>query len=66
MKIKYISCDGETVVEEEIVRADFYLEEYFRVEEHIIFMECQRPEGDIFTVPCSSVTEMYEGQKNVG
>lgn len=45
MIIKYLSCDGETEIEEEITRA-----EMFQNMSHNYFLRCARPDGDTFEI----------------
>jgi len=45
MIIKYLSCDGETEIEEEITRA-----EIFQNMSHNYFLRCARPDGDTFEI----------------
>lgn len=55
MKIKYLSCDGETEVEEEIINADFFEHKHWKTGQLIQFMICTRPDYDNFEVLCKNV-----------
>lgn len=47
MRIKYISCDGESVVEEPIIKAEMF--QGF-LPPHDCFLRCARPDGDVFEI----------------
>lgn len=55
MIITYLSCDGETEVEEEIVSAEFYEYNYWLFEDPVSAMKCIRPDGTNFVVDCRNV-----------
>lgn len=55
MKIKYLSCDGETEVIEEVIEVEFYEYENRITGETVQGMECTRTEGDAFAVDCKNV-----------
>lgn len=46
VRIKYLTCDGETVVEEEITKAEMFRD----IVDESLFLECTRPDGDIFEI----------------
>lgn len=60
MKIKYLSCDGETEVEEEIISIEFYEYKHPMFKDLVQAMECIRPEGDTFVVDCKNVFEITQ------
>ena len=47
MIISYLSCDGMTRVEEQIVRVEFHQD---IAPPHELFLRCTRPDGDIFEI----------------
>lgn len=55
MKIKYLSCDGETEVIEEVMEIEFY--EYNNFVTNLVTqgMECVRSPGDTFVIDCNKV-----------
>ena len=55
MIIRYLTCDGETVAEEEIVSVEFFEYEDWRYKELVQGMTCTRPDGDDFEVDCRDV-----------
>lgn len=59
MRIKYLSCDGETVVEEPITKAEMFRS---MLDPDVIFMRCTRPNGDIFEIYLlDHIEEISEG-----
>ena len=46
MRIKYLTCDGETVVEESIAKAEMLRDNV----DGSLFLKCTRPGGDIFEI----------------
>lgn len=60
MLINYLSCDGETEVEEEVIKIEFYEYEDRITGELMQGMECKRPDGDIFVVDCNKVYGIEE------
>ena len=53
MKIKYISCDGETEVEEEIIKAEFC--DYINNDPDLM---CTRPDGSMMEIDYCDVFEI--------
>jgi hypothetical protein len=47
MLIRYITCDGITKVEEEVIRAEFH---HDIGPSHEVFLRCFRPDGDCFEI----------------
>ena len=56
MKIKYISCDGETEVEEEIIKAEFC--DYINNDPDLM---CTRPDGSMIEIDYCDVFEITSG-----
>lgn len=62
MKIKYISCDGATEVEEEITKAEFY--DYINTGiGSTSDLMCTRPDGSMFEVDFCDIYEITYSQE---
>ena len=47
MHIKYLSCDGRTVVEEPVTKAEMFQD---ILDPDALFLRCTRPDGDVFEI----------------